>query len=72
MSDLSDRQIIFEIIRLGDYIKVSAVDPITLIEVSAIGPAKAGALEAIKQVALQKLRRAITRGGAGAAEDWED
>ena len=62
MSRLNDRRIIFEIVRLGDYVKVSAVDPVTMIEVSAIGPAK-GSVEAIKQVALQKLRRAITGGG---------
>jgi hypothetical protein len=53
-----DRRIIFEIIRVGDYVKVSAVDPVTMIEVSAIGPAR-GPVDAIKQVALQKLRRAI-------------
>ena len=38
--------------------KGSAVDPVTMIEVSAIGPAR-GPVDAIKQVALQKLRRAI-------------
>jgi len=69
MSASYDRQVIFEIIQLGDYIKVSAVDPVTLIEVSAIGPAKAGALAAVKQVALQKLKRAIARGGAAAEDD---
>ena len=68
MSTSSDRQIIYEIIRLGDYVKVSAIDPVTMIEVSAIGPAK-GALEVVKQVALRKLKRAIARGGPGAAED---
>ena len=55
---LTERRIIFEIIRLGDYVKVCAVDPVTMIEVAAIGPAR-GPIEAIKQVALRKLRRAI-------------
>jgi hypothetical protein len=54
--------IIFEIIRMGDYVKVSAVDPVSLVEVSVVGPAR-GPLEPIKQIALQKLRRAIARGG---------
>jgi hypothetical protein len=61
MRSPKDRRIIFEIIRLGEYVKVSAVDPVTMIEVSAIGPAK-GPVEAIKQVALQKLKRAIAGG----------
>jgi hypothetical protein len=67
MSASSDRRIIFEIIRLGDYVKVSAVDPVTLIEVSVMGPAR-GPIEAVKQVALRKLRRAIGGGGAGEPE----
>ncbi len=62
MTAPTNRRIIFEITRLGEYVKVSAVDPVTLIEVSAIGPAR-GPLEAIKQVALRKLKRAIERGG---------
>ncbi|MBI3512528.1 MAG: hypothetical protein HY060_00380 [Proteobacteria bacterium] len=68
MSASSDRRIIFEIIQLGDYVKVSAVDTVTMIEVSAIGPAR-GALDAVKQVALQKLKRAIARGGVAPDED---
>jgi hypothetical protein len=62
MTRQRENQIIFEITRLGDYVKVSAIDPMTSIEVSVMGPAK-GSLEAVKQVALQKLRRAIERGG---------
>jgi hypothetical protein len=54
--------VIFEIIRIGDYVKVSAVDPVSSVEVSVVGPAR-GPIEPIKQVALQKLRRAIARGG---------
>ena len=61
MRSPKDRRIIFEIIRLGEYVKVSAVDPVTMIEVSAIGPAR-GPVDAIKQVALQKLKRAIAGG----------
>jgi len=60
MARQQENGIIFEIIRLGDYVKVSAVDPITGVEVSVVGPAK-GPIEPVKQVALQKLRRALTR-----------
>jgi hypothetical protein len=35
---------------------------VSLVEVSVVGPAR-GPLEPIKQIALQKLRRAIARGG---------
>jgi len=58
-----DRRILFEIIRLGAYLKVSAIDPQTLTEVSVIGPAKAESVEAMKRIALRKLQRAIERGG---------
>ena len=64
-----DRRILFEIVRLGAYLKVSAVDPQTLIEVSVIGPAKAEGVEAMKRVALRKLQRAIARGSARPAVD---
>jgi hypothetical protein len=53
--------IIFEIIRMGDYVKVSAIDPVTMVEVSVVGPSK-GPISVVKQVAVQKLRRAIERG----------
>jgi hypothetical protein len=62
MTRTREHNIIFEIIRMGDYVKVSAIDPVSTVEVSVVGPAK-GPLEPIKMVALQKLRRAIARGG---------
>ena len=55
------REIIFEITRMGDYVKVSAVDPVTMVEVSVVGPSR-GSIEAVKSVAVRKLRRAIERG----------
>jgi len=58
-----DRHILFEIVRLGAYLKVSAIDPQTLTEVSVIGPAKASSVEAMKRIAMRKLQRAIERGG---------
>lgn len=49
----------------GAYVKVSAVDPVTRMEVSIVGDRAAGA-EALKQIAIRKLARAVakTRGEA--------
>ncbi len=66
-----NRRILFEVVRIGAYVKVSALDPVTLIEVAAIGPARADALEAIKRVAARKLERAIAR-AAGQAVGPDD
>jgi hypothetical protein len=52
------REVIFEFYRVGAYVKVSAVDPETCIEVQIMGPANAGR-EPLERVALRKLRRAI-------------
>jgi hypothetical protein len=55
------REVIYEIVRMGDYVKVSAVDPVTMVEVSVVGPSR-GPIEPVKQVALRKLRRALEGG----------
>lgn len=47
--------ILFEFSAIGNSVKVSAVDPISMREVSIIGPVTAGE-EALKRAALQKLR----------------
>ena len=47
--------VLFEFSAIGNSVKVSAVDPVTLREVSIIGPVTAGE-EALKRAALQKLR----------------
>jgi hypothetical protein len=62
MARSRDQQIIFEITRHGDYVKVCAIDPITLVEVSVIGPANYP-FELLKRTALRKLERAIGRDG---------
>jgi hypothetical protein len=48
-------EILFEFTAVGNSVKVCAVDPVTLREVSIIGPVSAGE-EALKRAALQKLR----------------
>ena len=62
MSGPPDHRIIFEISRHGDYVKVTAVDPVSAVEVSVMGPVK-GPIEVVKRIAVQKLRRAVERGG---------
>jgi len=52
------REVIFEFYRVGAYVKVSAVDPVTCIEVQIMGPANVGR-EPLERIALRKLRRAI-------------
>lgn len=54
-SSSRSREILFEFSAVGNAVKVSAVDPISMREVSIIGPVTAGE-EALKRAALQKLR----------------
>jgi hypothetical protein len=51
---------ILEFVRVGRLVRVSALDPVSLIEVVAYGPATASEA-ALQRVALAKLRRAIER-----------
>lgn len=34
---MNDRRVIFEFITVGNYVKVSAIDPVSLTEVSIVG-----------------------------------
>lgn len=52
------REVLFEFIVQGSYVKVSAVDPATGTEVSIVGDPMAGE-ETLKRVALRKLDRAL-------------
>ncbi|MEM7171009.1 MAG: hypothetical protein AAF530_12625 [Pseudomonadota bacterium] len=53
-------EVIFEFHRVGDSLKVSAVDPVSLTEVSVLGPPSAGEFE-MRRIALQKLRYVLER-----------
>ena len=57
----NENGVIFEIVRVGAYAKVTAMDTRSLVEVSVIGPAK-GANEQLKQIALRKLQMVLERG----------
>ena len=56
------REVIIEFHRVGAYVKVSAVDPASLTEVSIVGDPAAGE-EALTQAAIRKLDYVLARGG---------
>ncbi len=47
-------EVIYEFVRVGDYVKVSAVDPLSLTEVSIVGSPRADE-ETLKRTARRKL-----------------
>ena len=59
MSAGSDREVIFEITRVGDVQRIAAVDVATSIEVVVQAPASA-ALADVRALALKKLERAMS------------
>lgn len=61
-SDADPNAAILEFTRLGARIRVSAIDPESLVEVVIMGPASAGEA-ALSRVALQKLAYALRRQG---------
>lgn len=58
-------EVIVEFVRVGACLKVSAVDPRTLTEVSIVGDPEAGE-EALTRAAVAKLRYVLERRAAGA------
>lgn len=58
------RQVLFEFTRIGNTVKVTALDSVSLVEVSVIGPATASQAQ-MKTAALRKLdyMLAKTQGG---------
>lgn len=58
------KEVLLEFRRVGAYVKVSAVDPESFTEVHIMGPPSAGR-KALERVAVQKLRRALSRMGKG-------
>ena len=55
-----DEDIIIEFHRIGSSVKVSAIDPVSLTEVSIVGPANAGE-EILKHNVLRKLEYALAK-----------
>lgn len=63
-----DREVIFEVTRVGDAQRVAAIDVATGVEVVVQAPANA-ALADVRALALRKLRRALgTEGGGGGGD----
>jgi hypothetical protein len=57
---LNENQVIIEFIRVGAYVKVSAVDPVTRVEVSIVGNPASGEAT-LKRTALRKLRYVLEK-----------
>jgi hypothetical protein len=60
----AEREVIFEFIRVGAAIKVSAVDPATGTEASIVGDPASGEA-ALKRLARQKLEYVLAKARAG-------
>lgn len=60
----SGRNVILEFQTIGSSVKVTAIDPVTLVEVSIVGSAAAGE-QALGRLAMRKLEYMLAkRGGA--------
>jgi hypothetical protein len=61
MADHGDeREVYFEFVAIGNAVKVTAIDSVTGIEVSVMGPSSA-TQASLQQLAVQKLKRRLTR-----------
>ena len=56
-----EREIIFEFVRVGGSVKVTALDAASGVEVSIVGPASAGEAS-LKRLATQKLDYVMAKG----------
>jgi hypothetical protein len=54
------REVYFEFVAIGNAVKVTAIDSLTGIEVSAMGPVSAAQAD-LQQLALQKLKMRLKR-----------
>lgn len=57
-------QYIIEFIKIGDSVKVSAIDPATGTEACIVAPAKGVTQERMKELAVQKLRYVMEKNKA--------
>ena len=60
MTDWDRHEVYFEFVKIGNAVKVTAIDGRTGTEVSAMGPANSRQAD-LQQLALQKLRARIKR-----------
>jgi hypothetical protein len=55
MGKPGEREVYFEFVAVGNAVKVTAIDSLTAVEVSVMGPVSASQAD-LRQLALQKLR----------------
>ena len=60
MAEPSEREVYFEFIAVGNAMKCTAIDSLTAIEVSVMGPVTASQAD-LRQLALQKLKARLKR-----------
>jgi len=60
MAEPADREVYFEFIAVGNAVKCTAIDSVTAIEVSVMGPLSASQAD-LQQLALQKLKARLRR-----------
>ena len=60
MTSINDSRIIIEFIQVGAYVKVSAVDPVSLVEVSIVGD-PAASRNTLEQNAIKKLKFVLSK-----------
>jgi hypothetical protein len=60
MAEPGEREVYFEFTAIGKVVKVTAIDSLTGLEVSALGPASASQAD-LQQLALQKLKARLRR-----------
>lgn len=60
---MTGREVLYEFTQIGNYIKVTAIDPLTGLEVSIVGDVKAGQVR-LKQTALRKLEYVLAKQGS--------
>ncbi len=60
MASVNDSRIIIEFIQVGAYVKVSAIDPVSLVEVSIVGDPSASR-NTLEQNAIKKLKFVLAK-----------
>ena len=60
MTSANDSRIIIEFVQVGAYVKVSAIDPVSLFEVSIVGDPSASR-NTLEQIAIKKLKLVLSK-----------
>ena len=60
MTSANDSRIIIEFVQVGAYVKVSAIDPVSLFEVSIVGDPSASR-NTLEQIAIRKLKFVLSK-----------